>query len=219
MNAFRRATDANALADKVLAGARAEQLRQERMHQTAASSIAGAEASVIRARDYIGAHRRSQDIGRMARNRLAEAEQELEQSRALLETDAERALQLAQSADALADEAYALAQQSAPGYDPVDVGSYRPDTDLGSLIIGAILGGMMSGGSRGGGWTPNPPSSPRRPRGGGWSGGGGGWGGRSSSGGFGGLGGIGFGGFGSGGFGAGRSGGGFGGGRSSSGGW
>lgn len=227
MNAFRRATDANALADNVLSGVREEQLRAQRLQQTAVSSVASAQASVVRARDYIDSHRRTQSIGRMARNRLVQAEAELDQARAILQSDAGRALQLARSADSLADEAYALAQQSTPGYDPVDVGRYRPDTDLGSLIIGAILGGMMSGGNRGGGgWSSGPSSTRGRRRGGGWFGGGGGWSGRSSSGGFGGFGsggfgsgGFGSGGFGSGGFGGGRSSGGFGGGRSSSGRW
>jgi uncharacterized membrane protein YgcG len=226
MNAFRRASDANALADQVLAGGRKEQEIAARTVQAAASVIAAAEASVVRARDFISGHRHSQSIGRMARNRLVVAEGHLDQARALLATDAVRAHAEAQTADRLADEAYGLAQQVDPSYDQPDPSSYRPDTDLGSLVIGAILGGMFGGGGRsGGGWTSN--DSPTFPSGGGGRRGGG-WGGRSSSGSFGGFGGGGFGGggFGSGGFGSGGgsfggggSGGGFGGGRSSSGGW
>jgi hypothetical protein len=169
----------------------------------------------MRARDYIDAYRRSRDIGRMARNRLAEAESHLQQGTAILDHDPSVALDHARQAASLADEAYSLAQHNDPDYAPVDFGNYRSGTDLGSLVIGAILGGIMNGGggSRGGGgWSaPSRPSG----RGGGWSGGG--WSGRSSSGGFGG--GFGSGGFGRGGFGGGRSGGGFGGGRSSSGRW
>ena len=168
----------------------------------------------MRARDYIDAYRRSRDIGRMARNRLAEAESHLQQGEAILDHDPTVAFDHARQAASLADEAYSLAQHNDPDYAPVDFGTYRSGTDLGSLVMGAILGGILNGGggSRGGGGWSAP--SRTGSRGGGW---GGGWGGRSSSGGFGG--GFGSGGFGRGGFGGGRSGGGFGGGRSSSGRW
>jgi uncharacterized membrane protein YgcG len=219
MNAYRAATEANTLADKVLAGIRAEQVRRERAYQSATSAIASAEASITRARDYIAAYRRSRDIGRMSRNRLAQAEEYIQQAEAALATDTAAALLHARNAVALADEAYALAQHSDPSYAPVDFGSYRSGTDLGSVIIGAILGGIMNGGGGnrgGGGWSGGTPSR----RGGGGQSSGGGWGGRSSSGGFDfGSGGFGSGGFGGGGSGGGRSGGGFGGGRSSSGRW
>lgn len=216
MNAYRAAAEANNLADKVLAGIRAEQVRVQRAVQSATSAITNAEASIMRARDYIGAYRRSQDIGRMARNRLAEAESHLQQGEAILDHDPTVAFDHARQAASLADEAYSLAQHNDPDYAPVDFGTYRTGTDLGSLVIGAILGGMLGGGGgRGGGGSNNVPSQPGG-RGGGWMGGGG-WSGRSSSGGFGR--GFGSGGFGGGGFGGGRSGGGFGGGRSSSGRW
>jgi hypothetical protein len=219
MNAFRRATEANNLADKVLAGAREEKVAAQRAQQAAVSAIAAAEASLTRADDYISGYRRSQSIGRMARNRLVTARGHLDQARSLLGTDVVRALAEAQQADSLADEAYALAQDEDPGYDQPDTVTYRPDDDWGSLILGAILGNMFGGGggsgrssgSRGSGGGFNWPSgndSPSFP-----GSGGGGWSGGSSSGSFG------SGGFGSGGFGGGRSGGGFGGGRSSSGGW
>lgn len=227
MTAYRRATEANALADKVLEGARDEEQKVLRAQQSAASAITAAEASISRARDYIAAYRRSQRIGRMARNRLVVAEGHLDQARAALNADSAQALEHAQAAERLADEAYALAQPDAPSYDAIDPSQARPDTDLGSLVIGSILNSMFGGGGRGGGgW---PAGSPTRPEGGGRRGGWGGSGrGRSSSGGFGGDG-FGAGGFGSGGFGSGgsgsgglggsSSGGSFGGGRSSSGRW
>lgn len=220
MTAYRRATDANAQADKLLQSAREAEEQRQRAYQAAASGISAAEANLTRARDYIAAYRRSQSIGRMARNRLAEGERELATAQSLLPTDTAQALQHAQAASRMANEAYGYAQQVAPAYGPIDYGSVRPGTDLGSLVIGAILGGMLSGGGRSGSrGAGGSPGSVVRPGG---SSGGGGWGGgRSSSGGFGGFGGGGFGsgGFGSGGFGGGGHGGGFGGGRSSSGHW
>jgi uncharacterized membrane protein YgcG len=211
MRAYRRATEANNLADKLLESARAAEEQRQRAYQAASSAITSAETSLSRARDYIAAYRRSQSIGRMARNRLAEGERELAAAQGLLDTDTAQALQHAQAASRLANEAYGFAQQVPPGYGPIDYGSVRPGTDLGSLVIGAILGGMFSGGGGGRRGSGSSPGGVVRP---GRSGSGFG-GGRSSSGGFG------FGGFGSGGFGGGNigGGGGFGGGRSSSGHW
>ncbi|MDQ3938884.1 MAG: TPM domain-containing protein [Chloroflexota bacterium] len=203
LTALRRATEANSLADRVLEGVREAEASRRRAHQNAAAALATADVSVSRARDYITSHRRSQSIGRHARNRLAEAERHAAQGRELLQTDTARALEHARAADRLASEAYSMAQQMPPHYDPYDPRRHRPDDSLGSLVIGAILGSMLSGagGRRGGsGWSGGRPPG----RSGGWGGFGGG---RSSSGGFG------SGGFGSGGFG------GFGGGRSSSGRW
>jgi hypothetical protein len=209
MTAYQRATEANSLADKLLESARQAEEQRQRAYQAASAAIATADASLARARDYINGYRRSQAIGRMARNRLAEGERELASAQALLSSDTGQALQHAQAAGRLANEAYGYAQQVPPSYGPIDYGNVRPGTDLGSLVIGAILGGMLSGGGRRGGWRP--PAGGRAPRPGHIGGFGGG---RSSSGGFGGFGG----GFGSGGFGGGH-GGGFGGGRSSSGHW
>lgn len=205
VTAYRRATDANALADRVLEGVREAEAQRQRAYQSAAAAVGSAEASVSRARDYISGYRRSRAISRPARNRLAEAERNLEQARPLLDQDTASALEHARTADRLAREAYSLAQQLPPRYDPYDPRRHRPADDLGSLIIGAILGSTLGGGGRrGGGW----PSGGSSPRGGGFGSG------RSSSGGFG------SGGFGSGGFGSGGGGGGgFGGGRSSSGRW
>jgi uncharacterized membrane protein YgcG len=214
MTAYRRATEANGMADKLLESARAAEEQRQRAYQAAQSAIVRADASLTRARDYINAYRHSQAIGRMARNRLAEGERELAAAQDLLPTDTTQAFQHAQAATQMANEAYGFAQQVPPSYGPIDYGNVRPGTDLGSLVIGAILGGIFSGGGRGGGWQA--PSGGNAPRpGGGWLGGGigGGFGGGSSS-----SGGFGSGGFGSGGFG-GSHGGGFGGGRSSSGHW
>lgn len=218
--AARAATEANSIADELLQGIRNEQVQRQRTEQNAIAAIATARADLSRARNYIEGYRRTRDIGREPRNRLAEAERLTAQAEALLATDVAQSLTVARQADALANEAYSLAQQQAPDYQPMDPGQYRADDGLGSLVIGAILGDMFGGGGGRRGRVAVPTrSSPTRS--GGIFGGGGGrsggfGGGRSSSGEFG------VGGFGSGGFGGGsggRSGGGFGGGRSSSGRW
>lgn len=217
--ALRAATTASELADKALAGAREEQVARQRAHQAAMSTMAGAQASITRASDYINGHRRSREITRAARNRLAEAERLMEQAHGLLPTDNARAAELAREADDLATAAYELAAREGDRWDPAQPSAQAPTVDLGGLVIGAILGGVLSGGRGGGGGFPGT-SAPRGGTGGGWSN----RSGRSSSGSFGGIGrssgGFGGGGFGSGGFGGGRvRGGGFGGGRSSSGRW
>jgi uncharacterized membrane protein YgcG len=216
LEASRKATEANTLSDALLEGVREAQEQHRRTERNAMAAIATARADISRARDYINGYRRSRRIGRESRNRLAEAERRLALAEQALADDVATALEQARSADALANEAYSLAQQEAPSYPPIDYGRHRPDDAIGSLVIGAILGGILGGGGRRGGF-PSTGGSPPRP--GGWPGAGGrgGFGGgRSSSGGFGG-GGFGSGGF-RGGFGGG-SGGGFGGGRSSSGRW
>jgi uncharacterized membrane protein YgcG len=202
--AYKRAIDANSLADKLLETAREEEANRQRALQAATAAIAAAETSVVRARDYISGYRRSQEIGRQARNRLAEAERHLDQAKALIDHDANEAAKEAKAADRQANEAYRLAQEPPPGFSPADLSGLHPNTALGSLIAGVVLGGLLSGGGRrGGGWFGTPS------HGGGHIGGFGGGG--FGSGGFGG-------GVGSGGFGGSHMGG-FGGGRSSSGHW
>lgn len=223
--AYRRAGHANELADRALAGVREAEAQRQKVVHTAQSTLVAAEASIAAANDYIAGHRYRGQIGRMARNRLAEAQRYASEARAAMGQDVANATQHARTADALADEALALARQDLEsGFyddDDDDYEQYRP-TDSAWDILGALLGGAGGrtstwGGTWGGG--------------GGW---GGGWGGGSSTrsgggifgGGGGSSGGLGggrrsSGGFGSGGFGrssGGRSGG-FGGGRRSSGGW
>ena len=193
MLAYRRATEANAMADKLLETARAAEEQRQRAYVAAQSAISRADAALTRARDYINAYRHDQDIGRMARNGLAEGERELATAQQLLPTDTAQALQHAQLAIQRANDAYGYSQLVPPSYGPINYGNVNTGTDVGSLVIGAILGGIFSGGWRGptGGTISRP--------------GGGSWGGGFGSGGFGGGHGGGFGGSSSGGFGGGRS--------------
>lgn len=212
--AQRQVAAAQATVDQLLAGVRAAQERGRVQETAARSAITMAETSISQASSYISAYRRSAALGRRARNRLVEAERYLEQARAMMATDLPNATQLARTADALADEALALAREDS-STPPVVLPPVpdRPDDGLGS-ILGAIFGGMGSGSSGWGGggssWGGGGGSTRGSSGGGGWfgGGGGGGGGGRSSRGSFG-----------SGGFGGGSRSGGFGGGRSSSGRW
>ena len=221
LGAARRATDANAIADKLLAGVREAQDQRKRAVANANGAIATARADISRASNYIDGYRRTRPIGREPRNRLAEAQRRLALAEEVLPTDVDQALDHARTADGLANQAYTLAVAEQPIGQQFDVSQARPDDSLGSLVLGAILGGMFAsrGGGFGGGRRGGGSSGPAN-RGGGSSGGrrGGFGGGRSSSGGFG-IGNFGSGGF-HGGFGGGsHGGGGFGGGRSSSGRW
>jgi len=203
----------DATADQLLAGIREETQHRQRAGQAVDLAISAAENSIAQADAYIRGYRRRQSFGRRARNRLDDAQRYLDQARALRPTDLAQATQYARTADALADEALALAQQDAGGdgggglMSPTPSG---PNINLGGILAGVVLGQVLGGGSR-------------RGSGGIFGGGGGifgGGGGRRSGGGFGGFGG----GFGSGGFGGGTrsggfGGGGFGGGRGGGGGW
>jgi uncharacterized membrane protein YgcG len=210
--ALRQATEAQATADRLLEGVRAAEEQHRRSAALLQTAIATAESSIDQARDYIAVYRHGAALGRRARNRLVEAERYLAEARAAMGTDPATATQLARTADALADEALALATQDAattsPYVDPPI--PIRADDSLGA-IFGAIFGGAGGWSGGGGGWGGGGGgwSSPRRSRGGGWGGGGGSsWG-------------VGRGGgsFGSGGFGGGSRSGGFGGGRGGGGRW
>ncbi len=206
----RQVTAIDATADQLLVGIREDHQQRQRAAQSVDYAISSAENSIAQAEGYIQGYRRRQSFGRRARNRLDDAQRYLDQARALRPTDLTQAAQYARTADALADEALALAQQDAGAGDggvasPAPSG---PDINLGSILAGVVLGQVLGGGG-----------SRRRGGGGGIFGGGGGGGGilGGSSGGFGG-------GFGSGGFGGGTrsggfGGGGFGGGRGSGGRW
>jgi len=221
LEAARRATDANAIADKLLAGVREAQDQRKRAVANANGAIATARADISRASNYIDGYRRTRPIGREPRNRLAEAQRRLALAEEVLPTDVDQALDHARTADGLANQAYTLAVQEQPIGQQFDVNQARPDDSLGSLVLGAILGGMFAsrGGGFGGGQRGGGSSGSANRAGGSFGGRRGGFGGgRSSSGGFG-IGNFGSGGF-HGGFGGGsHGGGGFGGGRSSSGRW
>jgi uncharacterized membrane protein YgcG len=213
MAAYRQATDASTAIDQTLSGIRDTEAARQRAVASAQAAIQTAESSIAQASSVIDAYARIPSIGRRARTRLAEAQGWLDRANQLLASDPAGAKQAAQNADQLADQAAAEAQTNI-GNDtrpPSGWGMAPPSQGNGGgalpFLLGAVLGGIFSGGRSGSGG------------GGGWSGGGGGFG--SGGGGFGGFGSGGFGGGGGGGgnFGGSGGGGGFGGGRGGGGSW
>ena len=194
--ALSKATEAQRLADGVLAAAREEVATRQRVEAAATASIRTAASAVDRAADFVGTRRPG--VGRGARTRLAEAERNLADAEALQRTDPALAVQAAERAERLANEAYRLADddfndwdQGGPGWGQRRGGS--GGGDVAGAILGGIIGGILSGGGTGGGgWGGSPWGGSGGSRGGGSPGWGGG------------------GGFGSGGFGGGGGGGGFG---------
>ena len=208
--AYRLAREAEAAAESVIASV--AEAREREAHELAAAdaAIRSGELATARAEEYIASRRHG--IGRRARTALSEADAALTRALSARDTDPRSALSHARRASELADAAYATAVRDFEattddgfggtiviGGAPFSTGRRSNwGNDAGGVIIGSIIGSILSGGGRRGG------------------GGFGGFGG-------GGLGGFGGGGFGGGGFGGGgRSfGGGFGGGggRSRGGGW
>ena len=195
-DALRRATEAHRLATVALAAARESAAATDRLIAAARSSVQTAAAEIQRAEAFISVRRRG--VGDTARTRLAEAQRMLDQATSLVDSDPAAAVTAAKRADSLAEEAYRLAaddfndwDQGGPGWGQRTGGpGGSPTAD----VLGAIIGGILASGGRGGGF-----------------GGGGGWGGSPWGGGGGGGPGGGWGrggGFGSGGFGGGSSGGG-----------
>ncbi|CAN5303293.1 TPM domain-containing protein [soil metagenome] len=180
LGAVRLATQANGLADEVLANIRKAEEQEAREEQLLASAFQQAATSYRRAADYIAGRRAG--IGRAARTRLAEAQNHYEQARALVTSDRRGALAHAQRAGALAEEAYERAVEDFDQFDSwgdmPGGGGRRGGGFFPPIIIGGRHGGGFGGtrwGSGGGGGGF-----------GGGSSGGGGFGGDSGGGGFGG---------------------------------
>jgi len=197
---LRLVTEAHRLADETLLAARDAVVAADRVAAAANSTILTAGAEIDRAATFIASRRRG--VGEVARTRLAEAQRHLSEASSLVANDPAQALNEGKRAQALAHEAYRLAQddfsdwdQGGPGWGQRRGRGGDQTAELLGAILGGVVGGVLSGGGRGGGWGGSP-----------WGGGGGG---RSSGGGWGGGGGFGSGGFGGGG----------GGGRSSGGRW
>lgn len=155
--ATRLITQADSVADAVLAELRQEEERRERESRMLAAQLQSAERDYERVADFIAARRRL--IGGAARTRLAEAERHLERARSLAASDPGSALAEARRAQDLTEDAYDRAAD--------DVDDYEP------------YGGGWGGPMRGGVILPMPMPIPfPRGGGGGWGrmGGGGGWG-------------------------------------------
>lgn len=178
-SAYRRARQANEIADAILATIRTAQEEQARLTARLDSSIRSAQATLTRASDYVATRRGG--VGGEARTRLAEAGRHVDQAVALGAADPAAGVREAEEATRLANEALAIAQRDYDGWDDPWRGGGRGGggSDIAAAVIGGIIGGMLSGGGRGGGFPG------RGGFGGGWGGGGGGFGGggRTSGGG------------------------------------
>ncbi|GAA3696778.1 TPM domain-containing protein [Zhihengliuella alba] len=194
---LRRLEAAHAELDAPLAGLRSQQDQQARAAEQVQSAIYSAQLRLRSASEFVGVRRGG--VGAAARTRLAEAERHLDEAIRLRGADPATALNHANRALSLAEQASETAQQDVAGFDPfgrgpMGRGGYRRGGDgmgmLGGVLLGGILSDMMHDGhDRGGMWGGGGF--------GGFSGGGGGFGG--GGGGFGGGGG-GFGGGGGGSF-------------------
>jgi uncharacterized membrane protein YgcG len=215
VEALRLATEAHRLADEALLTARDAASAADRVVAAADSTIRTATAEIERTSAFIASRRRG--VGEAARTRLAEAQRLVLASSAALTTDPAQALAGGRRAQALAQEAYRLAQDDFADFDQGGPGfgqrAGTPDGDQTAEILGQILGGVIGGvlsggGGRrsGGGWGGSPWGGGGLGGLGGGLGGLGGGGGRGGGGGWGGGGGFGSGGFGGGG--GGRGGGG-----------
>jgi hypothetical protein len=150
--ALRLLDEANTALDAYLAEAREAQDRSRRAAAALDQALLTARSAVATAEDFVTTRRGA--VGSPARTRLAEAQRHLQQASA--DGDPVAALQEAQQADALAQEALRLAQSdvsqwSGPG---MGGGGNNLGVDLGSLVLGGILSGGFSGGGgrgRGGG--------------------------------------------------------------------
>lgn len=148
---------------------------RKRDAQALQTLLSEVEMKVARAEDYVATRRHG--VRRIARTRLAQAQDRLERARALAESDPQGAFAEARRAGELADDAFRQASEDFDDFDMGGGGRRRGGTFFPPVIIGGWGGGGGGGGNQGGfGGTPW----------GGWGGGssgGGGFGGGGSSGG------------------------------------
>jgi hypothetical protein len=164
--AIRRIQEAGGRLDQALATVRDRQQQAQRARASLEQALLAARSEISATQDFITTRRGG--VGGEARTRLAEAQRQYDQAVAAAESDPVSALNHAQQADALAEQAGQLAR--------ADVGAFSQGGGyggggfggggLGGMVLGGILIDSMLGGGRGGGF------------GGGFGGGGGGFGGR-----------------------------------------
>jgi hypothetical protein len=150
---------ANSSLDQVFATVRDEQDRVSRARSQLDTAISAARSAIGAATEYITTRRGG--IGDSARTRVSEAERNLTQALSLQASDPVAALAAAQTALELANNAMSLAQrdvdsyQQSITYDDRQRESGGDGADLGGILNGMILGGLLSGNNRsssGGSW-------------------------------------------------------------------
>jgi uncharacterized membrane protein YgcG len=158
LGALRRADMAESIADELVAGARQADEARRRQAAMLESAITTARTKVEMASGYVSTRRHG--VGSTARVRAAEAERHLRAALGLAATDAQAAITEAQRASELADQAQREARVDFDDWDqrpPVPSGQGLPD--MGGVILGTLLGSLLSGGGGGGsgpGWGGTP---------------------------------------------------------------
>ena len=146
---------ANEMIDGLIAEVRDTQLREQRAREALGQTLQQAQTKISAVGDFITARRGA--IGVTARTRHAEAGSALQQALQLQTTDPASALQWAQRANQLADEAARTAQEDLSAYSSpqsVGGGGSLNGALLGGILIDSLLrggGGGFGGGSRGSG--------------------------------------------------------------------
>ncbi|POH74660.1 TPM domain-containing protein [Arthrobacter glacialis] len=165
--------------DELLTGIRDQQQQSLRAQAALQQTLAGAQATIATAKDFIAARRGG--VGSAARTRLSEAERNFDYALSISESDPSNALTYAQQAQELAKQAIQYAQNDVDSFSGGGRGGGGGSMGggMGGAILGGIIGGLLSGGG-GGGFG-----------GGGFGGGGGGGFGGGGGGGGGGFGGSG----------------------------
>lgn len=168
-----RIGQANAALDEVYAAVQGRQAALDRARTQVDATIAAARSAVANAMQFVRTRRGG--VGSSARTRVDQADAALQQAMALAASDPVQAIQQAQRAQQLANDAYAYAQQDVDDFQGGwSSGGGGGGIDFGS-VLGGILGGMIGGGMRsggGGGWSSG--GGIFRGGGGGWSSGSGG---------------------------------------------
>lgn len=167
--------------DELLTGIRDQQQQALRSQAALQQAVAGAQATIATAKDFIAARRGG--VGSEARTRLSEAERNFDYAVSIAGSDPTNALAYAQQAQQLAQQAIQYAQNDVDSFGQggrgggYGGGGGSMGGGMGGAILGGIIGGLLSGGG-GGGFG-----------GGGFGGGGGGGGFGGGGGGIGGSGG------------------------------
>jgi hypothetical protein len=137
--ALRDVQQADAAIDRALAGVRTDQARRQRAMAVLDQAMLVARSSVMAAEDFITTRRGG--VGATGRTRLAEGQRHFRQAIGCAQSDPDAALTEAQYADALAQQARALAEQDVAQF---DAGELSPD------VASVAAGGAGDAGGAGG---------------------------------------------------------------------
>nr|WP_240929425.1 TPM domain-containing protein [Streptomyces coryli] len=113
LDTLRRIEEADAALEEALSGAREQAAAERKARGLLDQALLAARSEVAAARDFITTHRGG--IGSSARTRLHEAQRHLQQAESFASADATSALQHAQQADSLAQQARELAERDVYG--------------------------------------------------------------------------------------------------------